>query len=139
MRVDTIVFATNDYDLEVIKNEEKFFETYLFENTEGRLNAESATFDSLENVYLSLKYLFGNLQDITELYKNEELILLNLAGAIGKATTVEELENWYQDWIIESKRENSMDEYGQFIGLISYIQEHSKEKYLLMIINLSKS
>ena len=49
-------------------------------------------------------------------------------------TTFEKQEEWYLDWIAESQRDNTMDEYGQIIGLIGYVERNRHKKHLLLIL-----
>jgi hypothetical protein len=87
---------------------------------------------------LLTNYIFKGSENLTELHEDSGRKIFDLTSKKSKTTNFEELEDWYQHWILESKRENTMDEYGQLIGVIDYIQRNQNKKYLLMIVQKAK-
>lgn len=136
--LDIILLAIDSFDLneiaELFEDESKFFDRYLFDEPNEYLSIESARYDSVENILLLAKFLFGEYIISSKIFRFGEITIFDLSEIKSKITTFEELENWYVYWIKESKRENSMDEYGQLIGIISYVQRHQSRKHLLLIV-----
>lgn len=56
------------------------------------------------------------------------------------ACTVSEsdLENEYLEWIDATGRRNTMDEYGNLLGVICYISKNIRKKNLLLIAEKRK-
>lgn len=130
--------ALDDFDLdslaESLKDEAKFFENYLYEEPNGHWSVEEVYLDSVENVVLLSKYLFGKDCKLSEIFSADYAKVFDLSIERANLTTYENFEEWYQDWIAESNRENTMNEYGQLICAIGYIRNHQSKKNLLMIL-----
>jgi hypothetical protein len=129
-----ILWAADNYDFEEFADVDKFIDLSLSTESEGYSNFESAVFDSFENLYLSFKYLFGEVESPKEIFNNNRVKVLDLTDRKQHVSSFEELENWYQGWILKSNMENSMDEFGQFVGLISYVERNQQKKYLLALV-----
>lgn len=134
--------AIDDFDFdcltESLKDEAKFFENYLYEDSNGHWNLEEVYLDSVENVILLSKYLFGKDCELSEIFSADHAKIFNLSVEKADLTTYENLEEWYQHWITESNRENTMNEYGQLICAIGYIRNNQSKKNLLMILQNGK-
>ncbi len=135
--LDTFLLAIDSFILkeiaELLEDESKFFDRYYFDEPNGYTSLEFARYGSIENILLLSKFIFGEGINPSKFFRFGEITIFDLSEIKSKITTFAELENWYMDWIKESKRENSMDEYGQLIAIISYIQRHQSKKYLLLI------
>lgn len=134
MPIDTFLWATDIFKLDEMKDVDELIDSHLFQNSDGYSSMDLTTFDSIENVTLFFNYLFGDRENLNEIFKDDQVEIFDLTDRKKEISTFEKLENCYEDWILESKRENSMDEYGQFIGAISYIQRHQQKKHLFAII-----
>lgn len=136
--LDLILLAPDKYDLaslsDSLKDESKFLEEYHFEESGDYWSLEAARYDTIENIFLLTKYLFGSADGIVELFRADYARIFDLSKKKSNITTFEKLEDWYQDWIAESNRNNTMDEYGQIIGLIGFVERHRNNKHLLMIV-----
>jgi hypothetical protein len=144
-RLELILLALDEYDLnevvESLKDFSLFLEKYCFAEPGGYFSIESAGYGSIEEVYLLVNFLSGGNVNLSELYRSGGTIIYDLNDLKSKIKitgskypATEELDNWYQDWINKSGRENSMDEYGQLIGVIGYVQRHRNRKHCLLIV-----
>lgn len=134
MAIDLILWSRDEFSLSELQNVDEFIDSDLLFDSEGYLSLECGIFDSIENAILSFKYLFGEIEDFDQIYQDNQTQIIDLTAIKSNITTFEKLEEWYSDWINESKRENSMDEYGQFIGLIGYVNRKQQKKHLFAII-----
>lgn len=132
--IDINLIAVDNYDLSNLMKEESMINNYLFLEKSGHPSIESYTLDSLNTFNLILKYLFKNHLTAHPLFINELVLIFDLTHEIKKIVSFEELEKFYADWIKETKRDNTMDEYGMFIGLIGYVQRNKERKHLLAVI-----
>jgi hypothetical protein len=144
-RLDILLLAIDsfvpDEILNLIKGDVKLSDKYFFEEKGGYLSVESARYDSIENILLLSRFIFGNDANPRELYRFGETVIFDLTdlklkikNSETKYPATDELDNWYQNWITESKRENTMNEYGQLLGVISYLQRHRNKNHILMIV-----
>jgi hypothetical protein len=134
MQFEITILATNNYDLRLLADRSKFLETYLFEEPGGFVSVESTEIDSSDNVRILIKYLFNNEEPLTEIYKDNTISIIDLSNHGRHISTFNDLENFYPQWLIETGRENNMDEYGMFIGFIGYLQRHIADKFILLMI-----
>jgi hypothetical protein len=135
MKFDTTILATDNYDLESLIDKSKFFEKYLFEDDKGHISLECATLDSFENIKLLIKFLFKSNKPLTEIYNNKLSTIFDLKNQGINIVTFEELESLYSQWLIDTGRENNMDEFGMLIGFIDYLQRHTDKKFILVIVD----
>ncbi len=134
MQLDTILLATDKYDLESLTNKETFFDNYLFEEADGHISLEAAFLNSFDTVNSLVKFLFKNSEPLIEIYKSNSSTIFNLTKLKYNFTSFDELENFYPYWLTETGRENTMDEYGMLIGFVGYAQRNAHKKYLFLII-----
>ncbi len=132
--IDMTFVATNVIGNDVLLNEEKLFDTYLTEDEQGRSGLETAWIDSYLNLGKMLAFLFKVPIDWPAQGIKDEMGLLDLTQYKNDFLSFEELENRYQSWIHESGRANTMDEYGQLIGIIGYLQRNRDKKHLTLIV-----
>ena len=117
--------ASDNFDLKEFDNVERFVESYpdfqsVFLNNENELillldllgigNTSIHKIDNLD---------FSKIWDLT----NSKLPEFN----------EKQFDNFYQDWICESKRDNNMDEYGNLIFLQGLSSKWNKMNYRLII------
>ncbi len=134
MKYELIFLAVNDFDIELLKTEDDFFDKFVYTDEEGYLSIDSADFESLNDINLLLKFLFGNNSLPIELHNDLQTKIIDLTNLKKYIINSEKLDNLYPNWLEETKRENTMDEYGMLICFIGYIEKHLSKKHLLCII-----
>jgi hypothetical protein len=135
MQLDTTLLATDKYDLESLTNKETFFDKYLFEEYGGHISLESAFLNSSDNVKSLVKFLFKSIDPLVEIYKNNSSTIFDLTKLKSNIASFEELENFYPRWLVETGRQNTMDEYGMLIGFVGYAQRNANKKYFLLMVD----
>jgi len=135
MKCDVTFLATDFFNIDLIKNEDNFIEHFVFTDKDGYLSIESGGFlNSLKEVKLLVDFLFENSHFPLELYNDLKTIIFDITGLKNNIITVEKLDAGYPGWLEETKRENTMSEYGMLICYIGYIQKNIAKKRLLLII-----
>jgi hypothetical protein len=137
MKVELIFLAVNEYNIDLLKNEVDFFDNLVFTDDNGYLSIESVNLESPEDVNSLINFLFGKNDLPIDLYNDSQIKIIDLTNLKKDIVAIESLDNLYPIWLEETKRENTMDEYGMLICLIGYIQKNLSKKYLLLIIKNS--
>ena len=127
--IDLTFVATDTIDVEIFLNEDKFSATYITDE----LGLETAFIDNYDNLVRLLTFLFKRNITLTPLNSNTHKQVYDLTQYKQDCLTFDELENQYQEWITISDRGNTMDEYGNLIGLIGYIHKNIDKKHLVLI------
>ena len=126
--------ATNNVDFDILLNDDKLFDTYLSDS----IGLESAFIDNFDNLILLLTFLFKTNITLTESTANLNKQVYDLTEYKDNCISIEELDEKYQEWIKISERENSMDEYGNLIGIVGYIQRNLSKKNLILMTEKRK-
>jgi hypothetical protein len=129
--------ALDNYSIDLLINDDLFYDTYLQEEPDGHIRMESGNIDSLFSLNLLLKYLFNEKEDFIETHKSQDIIIYDLSRYKKQIISFEHLETNYKDWINSSGRENTMDEFGSLLGLIGYVLRNSNKKYLLARLKIN--
>jgi len=132
--IDLTFVATDKIDYEILLNEDKLFDTYLKKEN----GLESAFIDNNDNLSKLLKFVFKKNIELKELICDKNKKLYDLTDIKNDCITTDELETKYEDWITLSGRENSMDEYGNLIGIIGYVRNNFDKKHLILITEKRK-
>jgi len=80
-----------------------------------------------------LIFLFKVEIEFKELTSNDDKQIFDLTDYKDNCISTDELENNYQEWIKISGRQNTMNEYGNLIGIIGYIKRNLDKKNLLLL------
>jgi hypothetical protein len=135
MKFDVTFLATDHFNIDLIKNEDDFIEHYVFTDKDGYLSIESGGFlNSLKEVDLLVDFLFGNSNSSLELYNDLKTTIFDITDLKSRIITSKKLDAGYVHWLEETKRKNTMDEYGMVVCYIGYIQKNITKKFLLLII-----
>ena len=70
--------------------------------------------------------------EFNEIQLSENISVYDLSTLIGKNIDLKQLEEDYQNWIKFSSRNNTMDEYGTLLGLISFLERNMGKKQLIL-------
>jgi hypothetical protein len=132
--IDLIFVATDKIDFDELLNENRLFEKYITED----LGIESAYIDNFKNLKNLLNFIFNKDFELSEIASNEDKQIFDLTEYRNSCIKTKELEEKYNEWILLSKRENTMDEYGQLIGIISYITKKNDKNNLILITEKRK-
>ena len=136
--MDLTFISINEINFSTLLNEEKLFDTFLSDDTNGFLGLESAFVDNFENLKAMLTFLFKVEIEFNELTSDDEKQIFDLTDYKNNCISTDELENNYQEWIKTSGRQNTMDEYGNLIGIVSYIKRNLDKKHLLLFTEKRK-
>lgn len=122
--IDLTFVADDQVDLELLADEDKLLSSHLAEYKNDYWGLESASIDSERNLTEMMTFLFGAEFSLNVLTSNNDRIVADLTAYKRNCITVEQLDSYYLEWLKLSGRENSMNEYGNFIGVIGYIQRN---------------
>ncbi len=131
--MELIFVATDDVNLNDLLDEESLFRTYLNSDPNGELLLEAAEIDSADNLQKLLKFLFFTEDNIEAVVVKAEKQVFELTQYRNKCLTFEQLENRYIKWLEISGRENTMDEYGNLLGIVGYINRNRGKQNLFLI------
>ena len=133
---DLIYVATDEINQQVLTDEDKLIEEFA---TESEIKLESIVIDREENIDNQIMFLFGtnNYKKINS--DSEEIILLDLSEIKNSIISFDDLENDYENWIRNSERNSSMDEYGGLLGIIGYTRKNKDKKHLILRIENKKT
>jgi hypothetical protein len=134
MIIDVTFVATNVVEHDVLLSEEKLFNSYLPKDNDGRLGLEAVWIDSYVNLDKMLAFLFKVPIDTPLRDVENKRAIFDLSKYKNDFLSFEELENRYQSWIHESGRANTMDEYGQLLGVVGYLLKNRDKKHLMLIV-----
>ncbi len=135
MKFDITFLATDHFNIDLIKNEDDFIEHFVFTDEDGYLSIESGGFlNSLIEVDLLLEFLFRNNKLSSELFFDLRTRIIDITELKKDVITTDVLDARYPKWLEETRRENTMDEYGMLTCYIGYIQKNIEKKHLLLVI-----
>lgn len=117
--------ASDDFDINNFRDIDKFVDNYPDFQT-VILNTE----DELE---LLLDLIGSNDCASIELTNSEFLKYWDLSSIKFPEFDEDQFNQFYDDWIIKSQRENTMDEFGNLIFLIGLSSKWNKHKYRLIV------
>ena len=135
MFMDLTFVATDKIDFDVLLNDQKLFDTYWIDN---ELLLGTSFIDNYDNLVHMLTFLFKTNATLTRLTSNNDKDVFDLTTYKHQCITENELEDKYQEWVDIVERENTMDEYGNLIGVIGYINRNLDKKHLLLITEKRK-
>ncbi|WP_282164755.1 hypothetical protein [Cellulophaga baltica] len=131
---ELIFIATDSYKQSDLINEDELLEKYMIEDESGFYSLESMVVDRKENIEKLLEFLFQIKTELTTIQLSENISIYDLGSLIGKSINLNQLESDYQKWIEISGRNNTMDEYGTLLGLISFLERSLEKKQLILRI-----
>jgi hypothetical protein len=131
--MDLTIVAADTIELDILLNEARLFDTYGIEDKDGFWGLESAWIDNFDNLNNLLTFLFHTKVSLTEIASNEDKKIFDLTQYKQGRISPDELEVNYQDWIKISGRENTMDEYGNLISIIGYVNRNIDKNKLILI------
>ena len=133
---ELIFISTNNYNKVNLIDEKKLFEQYMVEDENQFYGLESVIIDRKENIKNLIDFIFRTNFELCMIQHYENISIYNLTSLIGKNIDLKTLEEKYQDWLSLSDRNNTMDEYGQLLDLIGYLERNAdKEQLILRIEN----
>lgn len=133
--VDLTFIATDLIDTEILLVEDKLFEEYLGEDENGYIGVESAYIDNESNLEKMLSFLFGTKVELKRLASGNGKEVFDLTEFKKTCITTDDLERSYQEGILSSGRENTMNEYGNLVSIVGYITRFINKKNLVLITN----
>lgn len=131
---ELIFIATNDYEKSNLIDESKLFERYMIQDENGYYGLESILVDRKENIKNLIDFVFQTKTELNKIEQSENISIYNLSSLIGQNIDLKNLEEEYQNWISISDRNNSMDEYGILLSLISYLERNADKSQLILRI-----
>lgn len=133
--IDLTFVATENIDFEILLDDQKLFDKY---STESELLIESSFIDNFDNLVRMLTFLFKTKVSLDKLASNYDKDIYDLTDYKGNCLTEQELTENHKTWLDIVDREDSMDEYGHPLGIISYIKEYKNKKHLVLITEKRK-
>jgi hypothetical protein len=132
--MDLMFVATDNIDKEVFLNDDRLFSIYLVDE----MGIESSYIDNHDNLIRLLNFLFNTNVNLTELTSSVNRKVYDLTLYKNNCISTDTLDQEYQIWLNKSGRENNMDEYGNLIGIVSYIKRNEDKEYLVLITEKRK-
>ena len=127
--IDISFFSPKNHEIIDFIDDVIFYDKFVFEEENGHLSIEDSYVQKWENVSKLFDFIFkGQIVQITSIYKDSSLKIYDLSKFKNNILTFEDLENNYQKWIQISGQENTMDEYGMFIGIIGFFERNQNSK-----------
>jgi len=108
--LDATQISMNEYLLrEIVGDEipEKYFYT-----DDGEILIASNIFQSEESVHPLIRFLYQHNSPAYEVYRSDRTVVLDLSKIRKQVISFDQLEFSYENWIMTTGRENTMDEYG---------------------------
>lgn len=132
MQFDVSIISTNSYSPEEIVGEE-IPDKYLY-NDQGEFVFASAILNSEQSVKQLTAFLFPKSQPVNEVYRDDNAYILDLSSIRGNLIDFDYLEKHYTNWLDETGRDNSMNEYGMLIDFIGFAHKGKDKRHLLMVV-----
>ncbi len=130
-----LYFVAPDYiDLAELTNEDKLFEKYL-NNGNG---IQSSFIDNLDNLNVILTFIFKTEFKFEKIYEKMDKTIYNLTKFKDKTIEIEEFDSNYENVLNQIQRDNSMNEYGNLLEIITYIKKYSFKSNLILITEKRK-
>jgi hypothetical protein len=131
--IDISFFSPKSYEITDFIDDDIFFEKFVFEEENGHLSIEDSYVQNWESVPKLFNFIFkGQSVEISSIYENFSLKIYDLSEIKNYVLTFEDLENDYQNWIQISGHENTMDEYGMFVGIIGFFERNQNAKNIFV-------
>ena len=134
--MDVYFVATNTIDTNILLDEDKFIKAFVTDIDEQGF--ESVYAENQSDLIRMLSLIFGQSISLTELGSNSNREVYELSNFRQTCITVNELDKKYEQWIEEGKRENSMNQYGMFMSVVSYINNNLDKKHLVVVTEKRK-
>jgi len=134
--MDVYFVATNTIDLNILLDEDKFIKAFVTDVDEQGFEAVYA--ENQDDFIRMLTLIFKQPITLTELISNNDREVYDLTNLRQPCITFDELELKYEQWIEESKRENSMNQYGMIMSAVTYINNSVDKQYLIVITERRK-
>ncbi len=133
--IDLTFVATENIDFDILLNDLNLFNTF---STDTELLLETSFIDNYENLVRMLTFLFKTKVSLSKLTSNNEKEIYDLSAYKENCLTENELSDNHQVWLDIVDRENTMDEFGHPLGIISYINRNKDKKHLILITEKRK-
>jgi hypothetical protein len=134
--MDVYFVTTNTIDTKILLDEEKFIEAFVTDMDEQGFETTYA--ENQDDLARMLSLIFKQPISLTELVSNSDREVYDLTNFIQSCITIDELDLKYEQWIKDSKRENSMNQYGMIMSAVSYINNNLDKKYLVVVTEKRK-
>jgi hypothetical protein len=132
--MDLMFVATDTIDKEIFLNNDRLFNVFLNDG----MGIAFSNIDNDGNLIRLLNFLFNTNVSLTELTSSVDRKVYDMTSYKNNSISAEDMESQYQKWIDVSGRENNMDEYGNLIGIISYIKRNPGKRHLVLIAEKRK-
>ena len=132
--IDLYFVATDFLNLGELINEDKLFEKYLNNGNE----MQTSFIDNYENLIKIFEFLFKSKFHFKEIYNESNKIIYDLTAYKNNTIEIQEFEVKYENILKQIGRTNSMDEYANLFGIISYIKKYSAKSNLILIAEKRK-
>ena len=135
MRFDVTILSTNKYVIDEVVDPNLVVK--YIDDSEQYSCLTTAVFYNANVVDQLLSFLFNNARGFNEIYRNDNTYVIDLSSIRPDLINYDKIEALYPDWLSETGRDNTMDEYGMLIDFHGCIFEHLHKKFLLLIVSKS--
>ncbi len=134
--MDVYFVATNTIDTNILLDEDKFIKAFVTDIDEQGFEGVYA--ENQDDLIRMLSLIFKQSISLTELGSTNDREVYDLTKFRQSCITADELDSKYEQWIEGSKRENSMNQYGMFMSVVSYINNTLDKKNLVVVTEKRK-
>ena len=134
--MDVYFVATNTIDATILLDEDKFIKAFVTDVDEQGFEATYA--ENKDDLIRMLSLIFKQPINLTELVANSDREVYDLTNFRQSCVTINELGLKYEHWVDDSKRKNTMNQYGMIMGVVAFIDKNSDKKHLVMITEKRK-
>lgn len=124
--------AINDYEKSTLIDDTKLLEQHITEDENVYLGPESILIDRKENIKNMIDFIFQTNTEMNRIQQSNNISIYNLSSLLGQNIDFKTLEEEYQNWILISDRNNSIDEYGSLLEIISYLERNKDKNQLIL-------
>jgi len=117
-----------------IINEQKLFEKYLIKGDE----IQSSFIDNIQNLQKILSLIFNSEFHFNEIYNENDKVIYDLTAYKNQTIKIQEFEVSYGNILKQIGSTNSMDNYANLLGIISYIKKYATKPKLILIAEKRK-
>ena len=109
-----------------------------FEEEHSHATSHKVYAENQDDLIRMLSLIFKQSISLTELGSTNDREVYDLTKSRQSCITADELDSKYEQWIEDSKRENSMNQYGMFMSVVSYINNTLDKKNLVVVTEKRK-
>ncbi len=106
---------------------------YLYDE-HGKICFTSMLFNDHKTVTDLIQTLFQNPGSIVKIYSDYRSYVYDLTQQRERLIGEDDLDSVYEKWLVQTGRDNTMDEFGMIVDFHGYIEQDLNKKYLFLTV-----